>query len=71
MEKINLQDTFLNASRKEKTGLTIYLVNGIRLTGTVQSFDNFTILLKSEGRQQLIYKHAVSTIVPEKEIKLM
>jgi host factor-I protein len=63
----SLQDNFLNQLRKEKMPVVIYLTNGVRLRGVVKGFDNFVILLK-ESSQQLIYKHAVSTIVPEKDI---
>jgi host factor-I protein len=64
----NLQDSFLNLSRKEKIALTIYLVNGVPIKGRVLSFDNFTILLEVDKKQNLIYKHAVSTILPAKPI---
>jgi host factor-I protein len=64
----NLQDSFLNLSRKEKIALTIYLVNGVPIKGRVLSFDNFTILLEVDKKQNLIYKHAVSTILPSKPI---
>ncbi len=67
--QVNLQDTFLNHMRKEKIPVTIYLVNGARLTGTIKGFDNFVILLKQEN-QQLIYKHAISTIISERPIEL-
>jgi host factor-I protein len=63
----SLQDNFLNQLRKEKMPVVIYLTNGVRLRGVVKGFDNFVILLK-ESSQQLIYKHAVSTIVPERDI---
>ncbi len=65
----SLQDTFLNQLRKEKVSLTIFLMNGVRLKGVIKSFDNFVVLLKDTS-QQLIYKHAISTIVPERDIKL-
>lgn len=65
----NLQDNYLNQLRKEKTPVVIYLANGVRLKGTIKGFDSFVIILK-ESAQQLIYKHAVSTIVPEKEVDL-
>jgi host factor-I protein len=65
----NLQDNYLNQLRKEKTPVVIYLANGVRLKGTIKGFDSFVIVLK-ESTQQLIYKHAVSTIVPEKEVDL-
>lgn len=65
----NLQDRFLNQLRKDKTPVVVYLANGVRLKGTIKGFDSFVIVLK-ESTQQLIYKHAVSTIVPEKEVDL-
>ncbi|HYA27071.1 MAG TPA: RNA chaperone Hfq [Thermodesulfovibrionales bacterium] len=65
----NLQDNYLNQLRKDKTPVVIYLANGVRLKGTIKGFDSFVIVLK-ESTQQLIYKHAVSTIVPEKEVDL-
>ncbi len=67
MPSKSLQDNFLNELRKEKMPVVIYLTNGVRLRGVVKAFDNFVILLK-ESSQQLIYKHAVSTIVPERDI---
>ncbi|RQD77977.1 MAG: RNA chaperone Hfq [Candidatus Syntrophonatronum acetioxidans] len=67
---VNLQDNFLNQSRKENMFMTIFLVNGYQIKGTVKSFDNFTILLDVDGKQQLVYKHAVSTIIPLKNISL-
>jgi len=67
---VNLQDNFLNQSRKENMFMTIFLVNGYQIKGTVKSFDNFTILLDVDGKQQLVYKHAVSTIIPLKNIIL-
>lgn len=65
----SLQDNYLNQLRKDKVPVVMYLTNGVRLKGLIKGFDNFVILLK-EGSQQLIYKHAVSTIVPEKDIDL-
>jgi len=64
----NLQDFFLNQARKERVGVTIFLVNGYPIKGYVQGFDNYTIILEGEGKQQLIYKHAISTIIPDTEI---
>ena len=64
-----LQDLYLNHLRKEKIPVTIFLVSGTRLKGTIKGFDNFVVLLK-QNTQQLIYKHAISTIVPEKEVVL-
>lgn len=68
---INLQDAFLNQIRKENVQTTIYLVNGFQLKGTVKGFDNFTVILDSDGRQMLIYKHAISTISPARPVNLM
>ena len=66
---LNLQDTYLNQLRREKTPVVIYLTNGVRLKGMIKGFDNFVILLKDIS-QSLIYKHAVSTIVPERDVEL-
>jgi host factor-I protein len=63
-KKQNLQDTFLNAVRKARTPLTIFLVNGVKLQGVVTWFDNFCVLLRRDGQVQLVYKHAISTIMP-------
>lgn len=65
---LNLQDVFLNRARKENISITIYLINGYQLKGTVKGFDNYTIILDSEGKQQMIYKHAISTIIPSNPI---
>ncbi len=65
----SLQDIYLNYLRKEKVPVTVYLINGTRLKGTIKGFDNFVIILK-QNVQQLIYKHAVSTISPEREVEL-
>ena len=65
----NLQDSYLNQLRKDKTPVVVYLTNGVRLRGAIKSFDNFVILLE-ESTQSLIYKHAVSTIVPERNIEV-
>jgi host factor-I protein len=64
-----LQDLFLNYLRKEKIPVTIFLVNGTRLKGVIKGFDNFVVVLK-QSTQQLIYKHAISTISPEKEVNI-
>ena len=63
-KKQNLQDAFLNSVRKTRTPLTIFLVNGVKLQGVVTWFDNFCVLLRREGMVQLVYKHAISTIMP-------
>ncbi|MGW8272426.1 MAG: RNA chaperone Hfq [Thermodesulfovibrionales bacterium] len=65
----NLQDNYLNLLRKERIPVIVYLTNGVRLKGVIRGFDNFVVLLK-EASQQLIYKHAISTIIPEKDIDL-
>lgn len=67
---MNLQDLFLNQIRKENCLITIYLISGVQLKGFVRGFDNFTVVLESEGKQQLIYKHAISTIIPAKAVSL-
>lgn len=64
----NLQDIFLNGARKGKIPLTIYLTNGFQIRGSVKGFDSFTVVLDCDGRQMLIYKHAISTITPLKTI---
>ena len=66
----NLQDTFLNHVRKAKIPLTIFLVNGVKLQGVVTWFDNFCVLLRRDGHSQLVYKHAISTIMPGHPIQL-
>ena len=65
----SLQDPFLNALRKERIPVSIFLVNGIKLQGQIESFDQFVVLLKNNGSQK-IYKHAISTIVPSRDVKL-
>jgi len=65
----NLQDNFLNALRKEHTPVSIFLVNGIKLQGKVDSFDQYVVMLKNTS-SQMVYKHAISTIVPSKAVKL-
>ncbi|WHH59553.1 RNA chaperone Hfq [Petroclostridium sp. X23] len=67
---INLQDVFLNQVRKEHVLVTIYLTNGFQLKGMVKGFDNFTVVLDTDGKQQLVYKHAISTIIPAKPMNL-
>ncbi|MFZ5929935.1 MAG: RNA chaperone Hfq [Pseudomonadota bacterium] len=66
----NLQDVFLNAVRKSKTPLTIFLVNGVKLQGIVTWFDNFCVLLRRDSQSQLVYKHAISTIMPSVPVAL-
>ena len=66
----NLQDVFLNSARKDKKTLTIFLVNGVKLTGIVTWFDNFCILLRRDNQEQMVYKHAISTIMPDEILDL-
>jgi host factor-I protein len=69
-KKQNLQDTFLNSVRKSKTPLTIFLINGVKLQGVISWFDNFCVLLRRDGQSQLVYKHAISTIMPAQPVQL-
>lgn len=66
----NIQDGFLNQVRKENIPVTVFLVNGFQLKGVVKGFDNFTVILEVDGKQQMIYKHAISTMVPQKPVNL-
>ena len=66
--QINRQDAFLNQVRKEKIPVTIYLVNGFQIKGIVKGFDNFTVNVEMEQKQQLVYKHAISTVAPIRPI---
>jgi host factor-I protein len=70
-KSINIQDTFLNQIRKENIPVTVYLTNGFQLRGIIKAFDNFTIVLDSEGKQQMVYKHAISTFTPARAVSLM
>lgn len=70
-EKANsLQDQFLNTVRKTKTPVTMFLVNGVKLQGVITWFDNFSVLLRRDGHSQLVYKHAISTVMPANPIQL-
>ncbi len=70
-KKQNLQDTFLNAVRKSRTPLQVFLINGVKLEGVVTWFDNFCVLLRCDGRPpQLVYKHAISTLAPKTPVQL-
>ena len=66
----NLQDVFLNHVRKNKTPVTVFLVNGVKLQGIITWFDNFCVLLRRDGHSQLVYKHAISTVMPVAPIQL-
>lgn len=70
-EKFNLQDRFLNHLRVNKIEVKVYLVNGFQTKGFIRSFDSYTVLLESGNQQSLIYKHAISTIIPSSYVKLM
>jgi host factor-I protein len=69
-DKQNLQDAFLNHVRKAKVPVTIFLINGVKLQGVITWFDNFCVLLRRDGQSQLVYKHAISTIMPGGPINL-
>jgi host factor-I protein len=69
-DKQNLQDAFLNHVRKGKVPVTIFLINGVKLQGVITWFDNFCVLLRRDGQSQLVYKHAISTIMPGAPINL-
>jgi len=66
----NLQEIFLNQARRDRIPLTLFLMNGFQIRGTVRGFDNFTVVMDSDGKQQLIYKHAISTFVPAHSVEL-
>ena len=68
--KLNLQDLVLNTARKEKMTVTVFLMNGFQFKGTVRGFDNFVVIIETEGKQQMIYKHAISTVVPPRAMNL-
>jgi host factor-I protein len=68
---LNLQDVFLNQARKERLPLTIFLTNGYQFKGIIRGFDSFIVILETDGRQQLVYKHAISTIVPARPISIL
>lgn len=70
MKPMNIQDLYLNQLRKNDIFVTVFLLNGFQLKGLVKSYDNFTVLFESDGKQQLIYKHAISTFAPSKPVKL-
>ncbi|MFD2115848.1 RNA chaperone Hfq [Paenibacillus yanchengensis] len=70
-KSVNIQDTFLNQLRKEGIPVTVFLMNGFQIRGVIKAFDNYIIIIDSEGRQQMIYKHAVSTFTPQRNVSLM
>ena len=67
---INLQDVFLNQARKEKMNINIFLTNGFQFKGVIKGFDNFVVVIECDGKQHLVYKHAISTIVPSSRINI-
>ena len=69
--QINLQDVFLNQVRKDKTAITVFLLSGFQIRGHVTGFDNYTVVLDSDGKQELIYKHAISTIIPLRPVNFI
>ena len=69
-DRQTLQDAFLNQVRKEKNSVTVFLINGVKLQGVITWFDNFCILLRRDGQSQLVYKHAISTIMPSQNVSL-
>lgn len=70
MKSVNIQDQFLNQLRKETIPVTLFLTNGFQLRGNVKGFDNFTVLFESDGKQQLVFKHAISTFSPQRNIQI-
>ena len=68
---INLQDIFLNQARKEKIPITVFLTNGFQFKGMVRGFDEYTVIVDSDGKQELIYKHAISTIIPSRPVSIL
>lgn len=68
---MNLQDVFLNQVRKDRIPVTIFLTNGYQFKGVVKGFDNFTVILESDGKQDLVYKHAISTVIPVRPVPIL
>ncbi|CAN7417646.1 RNA chaperone Hfq [Rossellomorea vietnamensis] len=69
-QSINIQDQFLNQLRKDSSLVTVFLLNGFQIRGQVKGFDNFTVLFETEGKQQLVYKHAISTFAPQRNVQI-
>ena len=69
-KQLNLQDLVLNTARKERMIVTVFLMNGFQFKGIVRGFDSFVVIIETEGKQQMIYKHAISTVVPPKALML-
>jgi host factor-I protein len=68
--KVNIQDIFMNTLRKNRTPVTVFTTNGVKITGAIASFDTFTVILSTDMGQQMIFKHAISTIIPSKPVDL-
>ena len=68
---IILQDVFLNQARKDKTPVTVYLTNGLQFKALIKGFDGYTVILEGDGKQYLVYKHAISTVIPSKPIAIL
>ncbi|GAE34695.1 RNA chaperone Hfq [Halalkalibacter akibai] len=69
-QPINIQDQFLNQLRKDNISVTVFLTNGFQIRGLIKGFDNFTVIVETEGKQQLVYKHAISTFAPQRNVQL-
>lgn len=69
-QPINIQDQFLNQLRKENIAVTVFLTNGFQIRGYIKGFDNFTVLLETDGKQQLVFKHAISTFSPTRNVQI-
>ncbi|PLS16762.1 RNA chaperone Hfq [Bacillus sp. M6-12] len=69
-QSVNIQDQFLNQLRKDSTYVTVFLLNGFQIRGQIKGFDNFTVLFESEGKQQLVFKHAISTFAPQRNVQI-
>ncbi|WP_409305513.1 RNA chaperone Hfq [Peribacillus sp. SCS-155] len=69
-QSVNIQDQFLNQLRKDGTYVTVFLLNGFQIRGQIKGFDNFTVLFESEGKQQLVFKHAISTFAPQRNVPI-
>jgi host factor-I protein len=69
-QSVNIQDQVLNQLRKDGTNVTVFLLNGFQIRGQIKGFDNFTVLFETEGKQQLVYKHAISTFSPQRNVQI-
>ena len=70
-KNMNLQDVFLNQARKDRIGVTIFLTNGFQFKGIVKGFDSYIVILECDGKQNLVYKHAISTIIPIRPVSIL